>query len=467
MDFFVLIGFALLVGICAIPYPGTVAGILLGAHSYLSSVGYLTGAPWSAVSFLGAFSGLVILTFARYRKSPEIFVKTQKLLTPIAFLCCVFAIGAVQEYSRAYASILSIEDANGISAQLSMLTVRDELNATLIVITRWIPYTFVAVLGCILGGPSRFMNGFSLTVVLQMTAIPWGFYAEYFGQLLSAEAPAGLEWGAINRAYMGYECGIAASWFLLMALARSSFNDNWHLYLFGFLGLSLVFLSFSKGPWLAAVISTAVIFVTKSKSDFSHVGKTVGVSVVAVVLIGVGFVIFQRYGMDNKFAEHIGDDFRINQSLSIRWELLSKAAFPSANDVKSWLFGGGFGWSRWQIGATAGLPVFVGAGTHIFFLDVFLDVGVVGLILVAASISRLYFIAFSNFAARNSQKRLIARFTAIFCVTLAIKMLFASDSYSEPLMAVFIGLLIGCALSNRGQAQIGRSISYHDSKELK
>jgi O-antigen ligase len=137
---------------------------------------------------------------------------------------------------------------------------------------------------------------------------------------------------------------------------------------------------------------------------------------------------------------------RVNESVAIRWDLLSKAAFPSMDDPTYWLFGRGFGWSRWQIDSETVMPIFVGSGTHIFFIDVLLDVGLVGLLLLIFSVIRLYFIVPKKPLSDNSEATLMSVFICFFCVTLSIKMFFASDTYSEPLLILFFGVLISRAV---------------------
>jgi hypothetical protein len=466
-----LIVYGLLICIMAIRAPGTVAGFVLGAHGLVASLSYLSGLAFTAVGAIGAFSGLVVLAVARWRWHGKRLFAYQQLLVPIAFLGGAFAIGAIQEYWRGLGSVISIDAADGIVEQLSMLALRNEKNGTWIVVTRWIPYTFIAVLGCTLDGPKRVMNGFSLASVLQVALIPTEVYGEYFSQLLSTGVPAGLEWEAINRAYLGYECSIAASWFLLTATRSNVAREAWWGYCFSIVALMLVVLSWSKGPHLAMIMSLAVMTLFVFLDRGGRARTVLFFCYCIFLLAGAGFFLFHKYGADSQFITQIETSLRVSQSVSIRWDLLTKAAFPSASDLQSWLFGKGFGWSRWQVSQDTVLPVFVGVGTHVFFLDALLDVGVVGLLLIATGIFLIYLIVPPESAALDADVRLISQFVSIYFVILLTKMLVASDTYSEPLTALFIGLLFGRAvqfLVQRGNKHLGNhNYRYRVSKELK
>jgi hypothetical protein len=427
-----------------------VAGVLLGAHGYISSIGSLTELPWSAACILGALCGMMFLVLDRWRKGSINFLMYRPLVLPIFFLALVLAIGTIQQYLRGDLTAYHLGAMNGVIAQMDSLTYRDERNATWIVMTRWLPYTLTVILGCILGGFERFMNWFSLSAVIQVAAIAilpgqHVIFAEYFRNLLAFNGLVGFEWEAINRAYLGYECSVAASWFLLSALSRERIIKSWHLYFFSVLALSLVLLSFSKGPWIAALISVAAIFAKKLKIGLCQIRNSLGIILAILIFMAGTAILFQKYDTESDFIQRIENSFRFDQSVSIRMELLTKAAYPSINDLVAWFFGRGFGWSRWQASQDNGLPEFIGSGTHVFFLDVFLDVGAVGLLLLFISILRIYFIAYKGFLNTGARKNLIFDFIPIFCIVLFVKALLASDSYSEPLFALLIGLLVSAA----------------------
>lgn len=433
-----LSGFILFMFVVALNWPAIAGGIVLGTHGLLSNISYLTQLPWIALTVIAVLAGQS-LWLVKNRKEMcggHRLTLNNKLIFSLGLFATVVLIGVTGEFFHP----LRVGGQFGeLHEWITTQTVRDESNTTLLVLTRWGPYFLLAFLGSMAQGPASVLKFFSIAVLAKLLAIPVDWYLEqHLSQMIARMEIVGLDWLAINRAYLGYEACIAFLWFSSGIRTATPGIQRSLLTGLTLLAFIVVVFSWSKGPLIALALVLAIHAANFLKVTPPAKAIQVGFFVLVAACLFTAYLVIAS---DSLFLKKLVPSLRLEQSLQIRADILSQAAFAEPRDSVGWMFGRGFGWSRWHV-LGDGQAVVGGSGTHIFLLDLLLDVGGVGALLFFSALFLLWR------AAKLSPDKLgwsqfNAPLVGIFSLVLLIKLSIASDTYSEPLFAMLIGLLAG------------------------
>ena len=349
----ILPSFAAMVFVFAIYRPDVMGGTVVGLHSIISSLGALTGLQWSAILMTATLAGQMthLLWHRKCRLNAEAFWSVRNAIPALLFLLTLIA-GVTGEIRRN----LAIETGIPGGFNLAGITSRENGWHSVIVLTRWIPYFFVCYLGILSGKIERLLLFFSLGVVLQLFALPYPFIERLIEQYLDTGIVPGFDWKGVNRAYIGYESCIAASFCGLQML-----ETRWRRESLGHLGILMgatlvVAVSASKGPLLAIGMVYVILIGASLVRRFATLaGLFAALLLLLVILVGsihTGSRENPQHDaqMDRSSEPILGklrSNMRVAESAQIRLRLIERAAYPGVSTPAGLLIGRGFGWSRY------------------------------------------------------------------------------------------------------------------------
>jgi hypothetical protein len=328
--------------------------------------------------------------------------------------------------------------------------------------------------------------------VAQLLAIPFSFYPEFFRSIYVECQTLGLGYAQVNRGYLGYMAAIASSLILTMAHGKRLLICMLHL-TWWFLMSAVVFLSGTKGPIIAWLLATTFVILKGRQHDkelrktfgyfflgtgslFTIVGAITGSSIIPCGLIGkigesrhsieartariqdilapyIRLQSNQNVHLPNGEKKIVGaeDAFfhRTGQTLSVDSSVraIIKPGYSSTN-LRTWLFGRGFGSANRNVDVKEQV-LDIRAGSQNILLDLFVETGGFGLLLLVSAVTVLW-INFRKVTAAMAPAEGNMQFVgmASIMIVLLVKVNVAADTPTEDLAALVIGLLIGATVTS-------------------
>lgn len=377
-------------------------------------------------------------------------------------------------------------------------------------LSHWLTFLAIGALACLSWDDLKtFFLSFGILIVVQVLPIPIFYFPQFFQELYVECQPLGLAYGQINRGNFGYMTALASSFVLTMSYGegnnRRVYLLAWWLVLAGF-----TFLSASKGPILAWMIATAYILWRGSWLETLSYRTLVGVVGVFIALgllaAATGYSIVpcgtvkklvgNRFSADVRVAmirDRLGSYLPIEEGVIVnlpdgravrlsaenalqyrileeearqrRSSVLSRSKHlmdfaearqlavrgPAKGDMHKWLFGEGLGGSNRSVDYK-NKSFQVHAGSLNLFIDLFIETGVIGLLLLAFAVTVLCR-HFQNSVLSEAPTNggLLAMSLGAMALVVLVKINLAAETPTEDVAALMIGLLVGMATtSTRG-----------------
>lgn len=402
------------------------AGIAMGSHLLFSSIGEIRGDA-SIVFFLGSI--LLGQLLKRFKCPISLTADHESRLSIIAIallglVCCIGIVGWLFHYGSEF-SLDTVDEYEKLH--------RGEAPIILTILTRWGMYAAIGWYGFSgYGSMRKMLMVFAITVIAQVLTIPLNVFTELYKQVSQNCAQSALEWMALNRAYLGY--GAALSSLILLSMAKDEKSKLRFVLGIGSLFCVLItILCGSRGPLGALIIG--ILFITRKKWFRSYRS-----SLLCLCALAIGsFLVIPEIlpcGLKKQFYDRTG-------SYSIRHEVID-SKFASKiiahrsgvdSNLAKYIVGKGFGSSRLDEN-----KVFAptNSGTHIFLLDVYLETGFLG---VCAFLTAMI-LAFMSFHRRTRTDSKTYELSILALIILVTKLTLSSDTYSEPLFAIFLFMMI-------------------------
>lgn len=430
--------------------PGIIAGLMLGSHGYLATMPNFFGIQFQAIAYIVVLFGMIArlsrLSCDGQKWSPWCSFN----IRGVVCLIFIFLVGAFGEAVRSQAPLVvshHIFDGIGLTYMPRAVYVSN----------RWALYLALIILGILLSNYKVFAMGFVVGFFLEFF-ISYDHLIGSFNSYKMFNWWHGLDLPGLNRVYVGFESVAALFVVISMFYRAKEFRETGPCAAAFIVLTTMIILSNSKGPVLASVLGIlgyGIFFFKKGLKE-----KTLILALLAFTVL-VGSLFFQSYlynlvpkeniggqlaaeqfriiGIEkiHEGARVIGNSFRFNESANIRFEILRMASYPTVDDIFSLLFGRGFGQSRIYYNYTGEL-VDLGLGTHVFWIDVFLDTGLVGVLVF------VYLLSSPLYSYKNEPKTCEVKYLMLFglLVCWGIKSLLSSDTYSEPLLMLILSLIL-------------------------
>jgi hypothetical protein len=335
-----------------------------------------------------------------------------------------------------------------------------------VMLSHWLVFIALGILGCMRDNELKiFFAAFSIFLVAKLAALPAWYYPEFLERVYMHCEAMGLEFskykavtapemmarynswlplaGNVNRAYVGYMAVTASVVSLAMAHAQKNVLKmmwySWWLFT-----SIVVFFAGSKGPALSWVIATTFVMLLAAKQDTVKSLTVFGITVSLValsILLGKSLLpcglVKQYTDSAHSFTTR---EAVIKESLGV---VAPKESRVTSSPTRNWLTGSGFGASTRSVDSATG-EVITHAGSNNLFVDLLLEVGIVGLTLFITAAGILIFGFFSNNAAeRDSERKLLHGLMGGALLVLLVKVNVATETHTEDFAPLLLGILIG------------------------
>lgn len=429
---------------CFISPPAAVA-LFITSHYLIGQISIAR----PGFSVLSILSGVLVvaLIFVRWRERTLVEVIRMRRAQFVSFLLLMsfMAIGFIRAVQSPYTAWL------GFSSDYSLLALfeggaRNE-NSLLhyVFLSHWLVFIVMGVLVCVTRAELKtFFVAFSLFYVIELLALPIQFYLEFFQKIYVECQAMGLSLGNVNRSHVGYLAAMASTISLSLAHYQGGRLRNMY-YFWSLLAVAILFLAGSKGPVLAWVIGACFVMLFADKQrlvkSFAIVGVVVSVSGVLALLdhspVPCGTVkqftdSSHSYASRANLAKDAIDAFAQRQS-------------SKNTDLLHVLMGGGFGASARSVNPETG-KIFVHSGSLNLLFDLLVETGVVGLTLFLLAVGILAVTFIRSLLRQNfSDQKLFVAATGSMLIIVLVKLMIATETHTEDLGPLLIGLLMGAA----------------------
>jgi len=216
------------------------------------------------------------------------------------------------------------------------------------------------------------------------------------------------------------------------------------LYVWSMLAGVVVFLAGSKGPVLAWVLATAVVLFFADAIAWRKILVAAG-----LIMAMMGFA--ESLGLPVLPCGTMKQYLCLTHSVASRLAEIQRlpatgVASPEREVAANW-FGYGFGASTRVFDADSG-QVKIQSGTLNLFLDLYVELGVIGLSLFLVAVGMLLYHFFRLLCAipPPEGRALFAAASAV-AVVLTVKLMVSAETHTEDLAALVIGLSVGSSVS--------------------
>lgn len=428
-------------------WPALSAGLLLGGHGLVSTVSFEYDLSFKIWVYGVLFFALFLRNILRIQGAKGLTVDSENLefLTFATLFLCIGVVGElIRNYSYSPASL-----------SLSFSNLLDSIPHSVKIITRWLPYFFISFLAVRLGNNLVFLKFFIAGFLGQFLLLNDHVLSQ-LNYYVENGSWQGLNLVGLNRVFVGFEAALCLGVSLFLFL-RADLKKTWIAYFLSIILVLFIALSNSKGPFIAGLCVLSIYGILSFKEGYA---KVVAILLLIAISMSATFAI-QKKNVPNhikdtsnqsqvdgrqvdvrqvdvrkSIVEAMSIGFRVPESVSIRWHILQTAAYPDKYDVSKWMFGAGFGGSRYYKDRDGEL-VFLEMGTHVLWVDLLLDVGILGALLLLLIMLRLV----KTYPVKSP---LLMAIILVF----GIKSLVASDTYSEPILMLILGVLAAKNPSN-------------------
>lgn len=488
-------------------------------------LGNLSIAYYPRMSFLTVIAAVLLgtLLVVRWRRGElaRFLALPKRVWLAVAALALFFLLGFARAMWEVHTLVSAPGDSNSMTAALKESLSGGMRGSSLLshymFLSHWLVFLTIGALTCLSRDDLRtFFLSFSLLFVVQLLAIPFSYYPEYFQAIYRKCEPLGLGYAQVNRGNLGYMAALASGFALTLAHDRE--NSRRILLLTWWLVLSsFVFLSASKGPVLAWLVATAYVLWRGRRLEtlpYRMLPAALGVLVSVGLLSAAAGYSIVPCGMVKKLGEarhsaevriamvrdrlasysplkacetvYLSDGKPVHLSAegAILYRIVEKENIDSPNrympladlvadmlhradgsaksgpcpdgDVSmkagvprlslvTWLLGNGFGGSNRSI--DRGNKSFVThAGSLNLFIDLFIETGAVGLLLLAFAVMALWrHFRNSVFSEVPADGRLLVMGLSAMALVVLVKINVAAETSAEDLAALMVGLLVGAA----------------------
>lgn len=294
-----------------------------------------------------------------------------------------------------------------------------------------------------------FFLAISVFVTTQLMAVPFDMYQWVLSDMCFNRLNyTGLQALNVNRAYLGYLLASASFIMLAFAVYESKRAIAFLYYLVASIFLFLCIIAGSKGP--VAAISLAMLFL------FIRGGRKMMFKLAAY---GLSFAILSAvlprlYGCDGGLQSIFKSSITTTQSsISVRTDL-AKAEFKKTEESHN-LFGGGLGSSLALTESTFLDPItnkpriiMSSSGSHNLFLDLYVDLGAIGLSIFLLGLSVLVFFFFKN-THQEMEGHLLATLMGGVLLILLVYSALATAPSMATIQALFLGILFGVGIKSK------------------
>ena len=313
-------------------------------------------------------------------------------------------------------------------------------------IAHWVGMIVLGVLGCMGMKEFRiFILSFSFFYIVEVFALPVEFFPIFFTKIYHLCEPVGLSLGNVNRSMIGYMAAIAAV--ISLVCAQGMVMPKWARWMlsgWSVLASVIVLLAGSKGPVLGWIVGVVVVLTFAERAIRR-------VTIVAIMLIMLVPILLGELGAPILPCGTIKQYTCSSYSYPARLEGLERVFEAperrgSSGTILNLLFGSGLGSSTRFLDSQTGLSENE-AGSLNLFVDLYLELGLIGLSLFLAGIGIIFQQFFRCILAWQTieQRALLGAASGIFAVLL-IKLLIAADTPTEDFFALMIGVSIGSSL---------------------
>lgn len=423
---------------CFISPPAAVA-LFLTSHYLIGQIS-IARPGFSVLSILSGVL-VVVLIFVRWRERTLVKVIRMRRAQFVSFLLLMgfMAIGFIRAVQSPYAVWL------GFSSDYSLLAMFEgsarNTNSLLhyVFLSHWLVFIAMGVLACVTPTELKtFFVAFSLFYLIELLALPIQFYLEFFQKIYVECQAMALSLGNVNRAHMGYLAAMTSTISLAQAHHQGERFRNL-FYLVSSLAVVILFLAGSKGPVLAWVIGTCFVMLFADQKQWVRSLAVVGAITSVVGISALMDHSLVPCGMIKQYTES-------SHSYAARANLVREAIGTSAHsDLLHVLVGGGFGASTRSVNDTG--QILTHSGSLNLFFDLLLETGVVGLVFFLLALVILV-VTFAKALLRqdlSDRKPHMAAMGSVLMIVL-VKLMVATETHTEDLGALIIGLLMGSAV---------------------
>ena len=423
-----------------------ISGLAFGSHLLLSSFEDFYKIKIFVPLFSFLFLTLLGVNFTSNRlgllRDLIAFVKKYRLVTLAILL--FFFLGLVGEHLRAQGNPNNHTCIDYFLLLDGTISLREHCTS-MFIITRWFSYIGIVFLAVYVGGLKYLLFGFVVGNIGQLAFVPIDHYVGIASQIANTYVIPGIEWQAINRAYLGYEV-------LVGVIFAASYGDkfpggNFLSLILAMLSTFVVILSGSKGPFLALLFLSTIFISFK----YFNINK-MGISFLLNAVFVLSYAVILLFGLDfaSRLPNYVEIDLRMSESFNIRAQIIKNSAWFNPSSLWEVIFGNGFGWSRYANVELLSNPT-ISSGSHVMIFDFFADTGLLGLACLMYSVIKITG-QFSEFSTKQDCCALILLFN-VFCV----KMMVASDSYSEPIFFLLVGALLALKIKSMQAPKMERN----------
>lgn len=418
-----------------------VAAALFFMGNYL--LGNFSIAFYPRVSFLAVIAVVLVgaLLYARWKRGELVrFLRLPgQIWWAIAALALFFLIG----YVRAIWQLQIIEGDPEHHRSVFTVFQASLRNSELVhymFLTHWLSFIMIGALACLSYREFKtFFLSFSILFIVQLLSIPFSFYVEFFNSIYVGCQAIGLGYLQVNRAHVGYMAALASALALLFAHDCKGFLRA-SLLTWSAILSAVVFLSGSRGPVLAWVLVSAFVIWNTSRLSKIRYGMLTGILLAAgAIYTSTGYSVVPC-GMIEKLTES-------RHSIETRLALINDFSLSVQGwGLDTWLFGKGFGGSIRSVDSETRV-VRMHSGTLNLPIDLFIETGIIGVtFFVLAMVIMIHYFHRTIVATGVGGVRQIAVALNAMMLVLLVKLTVASDTPTEDLAALMIGLLISLSV---------------------